>query len=139
MDCPIAVGDTFTHSVCVTSSVYNAFVECSGDTNLLHTDDAYAHKMGYQGKLMHGAMLNAFVSGFVGTGLPVADTLCLSQKINFRAPFFLNDTIMLQAKCRTILDDVIHPNHWVVDFKLTFIRDEMKIATGTLDVRLGAC
>ncbi len=98
----VNIGDTFTKEFVVTQEVYDAFTFCSGDINPLHTDDTYAQSQGYPSKLMHGALLNAFVSGFVGTGLPTQKTLCLSQQLNYKKSFYLNDVIRLNAVVETV-------------------------------------
>ena len=91
IDMPFKKDQVFTVTRRVTEEIYRAFVTCSGDVNPLHSDDAYAKGQGYPGKLMHGAILNAFISGFVGMSLPSSDTMCLMQKVNFKRPFFLDE------------------------------------------------
>lgn len=130
----LTVGDIFSKTFRVTREVYEAFVRCSGDVNPLHTDDSYAQALGYPGKLMHGALLNAFVSGFVGTALPTQKTLCLSQHINYRRPFFLNNEVLLEATVENIQS--LEERQLYVEFKLRFRVQKVLIASGTLEVRL---
>ena len=130
-------GQTFEVTRAVTEGVYQAFVMCSGDENPLHADDEYARKLGYPGKLMHGAILNAFISGFVGMALPTPDTMCLSQKVSFRRPFFLNDVVTLRAKVESV-QGAPQPQKWIVSMALSFRVGDKLVATGDVEVLVGS-
>lgn len=127
----------FTKRWTISEEMSAAFVRCSGDVNPIHADDAYARACGYPGKLMHGALLNALLSGFVGTGLPVGDTLCLMQRLNYRAPFFLGDEIELQAMVTTIQPAPFEEDRQIVEFAVLFKRGTEIVASGELQVRVG--
>ena len=133
----IEKGVIFTKRWTITEEMSAAFVRCSGDVNPIHADDAYAQACGYRGRLMHGALLNALLSGFVGTGLPVKDTLCLMQKLNYRSPFFIGDEIELQAMVTTIQPEPFLEDKQVVEFAVLFKCDGEIIASGELQVRFG--
>ena len=133
----IEKGVIFTKRWTITEGMSAAFVQCSGDVNPIHADDAYARARGYRGRLMHGALLNALLSGFVGTGLPVKDTLCLMQKLNYRAPFFIGDEIELQAMVTTIQPAPLEEDKQIVEFAIGFKRGEDIVASGELQVRVG--
>ena len=132
----IEKGVIFTKRWTITEGMSAAFVRCSGDVNPIHADDAYAQARGYRGRLMHGALLNALLSGFVGTGLPVKDTLCLMQKLNYRAPFFIGDEIELQAMVTTIQPAPLEEDKQIVEFAIGFKRGEDIVASGELQVSL---
>ena len=131
----IEKGVIFMKRWTITEEMSAAFVRCSGDVNPIHADDAYARARGYRGRLMHGALLNALLSGFVGTGLPVKDTLCLMQKLNYRAPFFIGDEIELQAMVTTIQPEPFLEDKQVIEFAVLFKRGEDIVASGELQVR----
>lgn len=133
----IEKGAIFTKRWTITEEMSAAFVRCSGDVNPIHADDAYARARGYRGRLMHGVLLNALLSGFVGTGLPVKDTLCLMQKLNYRAPFFIGDEIELQAMVTTIQPAPFLDDKQIVEFAVLFKCDGEIIASGELQVRVG--
>lgn len=136
-ECPLSVGDTGTLSRCIDKTVYDAFLICSGDVNPLHFDDNYARSLGHPGKLMHGAMLNAMISGFVGTGMVVEDTMCLMQKVNFKRPFYLNDTVVLKSTVKSIQDSPM-TDKWLVELSLRFSVENKTIATGSAEVMVGS-
>ena len=133
----IEKGVLFTKRWTIGEEMAAAFLRCSGDTNPIHVDDAYAQARGYPGRLMHGALLNALLSGFVGTGLPVKDTLCLMQKFNYRYPFFLGDELELQAMVTAIQPAPFEEGKQVVEFGVLFKRDKEIVASGELQVRVG--
>lgn len=86
----------------ITPDVYDAFQNCSGDRNPLHTDSDYAQKKGFPECVMYGNILNAFVSHFVGMALPTPDIFIQTQDIQYRKPVFLNDTILLEASIEKV-------------------------------------
>ena len=59
-------GDTFTNSFVISEQIYNKFVELFGDRNPLHTDASFAVSQGFRDKVMHGNILNGFLSFFIG-------------------------------------------------------------------------
>src|SRR5262245_51814734 len=50
----------------ITAAVYEQFLATFGDTNRLHTEDDFARTRGFPERVMHGAILNGFISHFVG-------------------------------------------------------------------------
>ena len=137
MSAKIEKGVMFTRRWIISEEMAEAFLRCSGDTNPIHVDGAYAQARGYPGRLMHGALLNALLSGFVGTGLPVKDTLCLMQKLNYRYPFFLGDELELQTMVTAIQPAPFEDDKQVVEFGVLFKREDDIVASGDLQVRVG--
>lgn len=134
--CPLPVGGEYSYSRVIDQCVYDAFLVCSEDRNPLHVDDQYAREYGFSGKLMHGALLNAMLSGFVGGGLPVKDTMCLMQKVNFKRPFYLGSTVLLHAVATEIQGAPL-PDKWIVEFAFKFMVNSKIIANGDLEVLVG--
>ncbi len=105
------------HVYRVTPEVYYSFQRCSNDYNPLHTDEAFAQGKGFNGCVMYGNILNAFVSHFVGMMLPIREVMIQSQEISYHKPVFLNDEIQLEASVDTISEAVN-----IIDYKLKFRR-----------------
>lgn len=101
----------------VTPDVYYSFQRCSNDFNPLHTDEMYANKKGFNGQVMYGNILNAFVSHFVGMLLPSREVMIQSQDISFHKPVYLNDEIQLEAGIDTVSEAVN-----IINYKLKFRR-----------------
>ncbi|MDI9339182.1 MAG: MaoC/PaaZ C-terminal domain-containing protein [Sediminibacterium sp.] len=127
-------GDSYTQQFTVTEAVYNGFLNAFGDRNPLHTDEAYAMQKGFQGRVMHGNILNGFLSYFIGECLPTKDVIIHSQSIQFNKPVFLNDTLLLEAQVAEVIESVK-----VVSFKYTFKNAEGKrVAKGEIQIGLTA-
>ena len=71
----------------------NRFVELSGDTNPMHTDNEYARINGFNDKVIHGLLTSSFYSTLVGVHLP--GKYCLLNKIDiqFINPVYLGDLL----------------------------------------------
>ncbi len=93
----MVVGSTYKSNYLISEDVFVSFRDTFKDFNLLHIDDRHAVKHGYKSKIMYGNILNGYISHFVGELLPLKEVIILTQNINFREPFYLNETISLSA------------------------------------------
>ncbi|HWD89040.1 MAG TPA: MaoC/PaaZ C-terminal domain-containing protein [Mucilaginibacter sp.] len=117
-------GDKFERSFIVSESVYNGFIKTFGDNNPLHTDDRYAKYYGFTEKVMHGNLLNGFLSFFIGECLPVKNVVIHTQDIQFKNPVYLNDTLLFQA----VVSDVSEAVN-MVEFKFSFKNRDAKVVS----------
>jgi 3-hydroxybutyryl-CoA dehydratase len=125
-------GDIFQHTFKLSDRVYAGFIDLFQDTNPLHTQKSFARDKGFPDVVMHGNILNGFLSFFVGELLPTKDVLIVSQTINFRKPVFLNDSLSFTASIQEI-----HESVSLVDFKYMFTNEQsIKVATGTVLIKL---
>lgn len=99
-------GNTYTHRYTVTEKVYNGFREIFADNNPLHTDQEFAVAKGMKGVVMHGNILNGFISHFIGEVLPEKNVIIHSQNINFYKPVYLGDEVMLSAELAEVHEAV---------------------------------
>src|SRR5574344_479905 len=90
----------------VDDEVYTSFQICSKDKNPLHTDISFAIEKGFNGKVMYGNILNAFVSYAIGMELPTPDVIIQTQDIQFKQPVYLYDTINMIIKTEDIHESV---------------------------------
>jgi 3-oxoacyl-[acyl-carrier protein] reductase len=81
----------------VTADDVAAFVDLSGDDNPLHLDDDFARKNGFQGRVVHGMLLGAFLSRVIGTALPGPGVLWLSQSMRFQRAVYVGETIEVEV------------------------------------------
>jgi acyl dehydratase len=86
-------GDTVRWRHEVTAEEVDAFARLSGDVNPLHLDDAFSEERGFRGRVVHGALVNAFISRLLGTELPGPGCLWLSQTTRFARPVYVADPI----------------------------------------------
>ncbi len=112
----------YHHQFEVTPVVYNAFQQCSGDFNPLHTQEGFAKSKGFNECVMYGNILNGFVSYFVGMLLPTQDVIIHSQDIAYKNPVFMNDKLDFTAKVEDISEAV-----QAVIFKFAFRNENGKV------------
>ncbi|MES2203235.1 MAG: MaoC family dehydratase [Patescibacteria group bacterium] len=100
----LVVGQTAEFEVEVTEELVSRFVELSGDTNPLHTSEAYAAATPFGGRVAHGMLLAGFFSQLVGMHLPGRYALYLSQTLAFRAPCKLGTTVKIRGEVKSLSD-----------------------------------
>lgn len=121
----------YKHRFEINEVVYKAFQTCSSDINPMHVDSVFAQNKGFNGCVMYGNILNAFVSYFVGMMLPVPDVMIVSQYIEFHKPFYMNDIFDFSASVVNVSESV-----GVIEFKYKFIKDKKMCAKGGVSVKI---
>jgi 3-hydroxybutyryl-CoA dehydratase len=125
-------GDTFTSQYEVTSELYNGFIALFKDKNPLHTNSKFAKDKGFSDIVMHGNILNGFLSYFIGECLPTKDIIIQMQDIKFLKPVYLNDQLTLHAEIDEIYESVNS-----IDIKYYFEnQDNIKVARGNVQIGL---
>lgn len=101
----------------ITPEIYGTFLELFPDRSPVHVDDAFARANGFKGVVMHGAILNGFLSHFVGMRLPGRRSLELTVDMRYLKPSYLGDTIRLTGTIaqkiesrRAVVMDVTYSN-----------------------------
>lgn len=97
-------GDKYSAEFTVDRSVRDKFIAISGDANPLHTSDKFAVSKGFEAALMHGNILNCFISRLVGEMLPTREVMLLSQEIKFLHPVYMGTTLILKAEITDSFD-----------------------------------
>ena len=125
-------GNTFIHNFVVSEEIYNKFVELFMDRNPLHTNAAFSKSKGYKDKVMHGNILNGFLSFFIGECLPNKNVILHSQQITYSQPVYMNDRLSLFASIEDIYDSVS-----AVVFTFYFKnQNNVKVAKGKIQIGL---
>ena len=125
-------GDKFTQSFVVTTELYEGFKSLFKDFNPLHTNEEFAKGKGFTGKVMHGNILNGFLSYFIGECLPNKDVLIQTQEIKFLRPVYENDKVTLHAEIEEVFESVN-----TIEFKYCFENQNMiKVARGKIQIGL---
>lgn len=70
----------------VTDETIEAFASLSGDRNPVHFDDAFARRIGFEGRIAHGAVTASLLSALLGMDLPGPGSVFLEQRVRFLAP-----------------------------------------------------
>jgi acyl dehydratase len=93
----VALGYSTSHLYVIDEPVYETLIGAFGDVSPLHVDISYARSRGFLGKVMHGAILNGFLSHFVGVHFPGKGSLLHAVDIKYRAPNYLGEGIRIDA------------------------------------------
>ena len=101
------------------------------DRHPLHTENEYAQSCGFEQIVMHGNILNGFLSYFVGEAFPMKDIAIASQSINFHHPCYLGDQLRFLANVVNISEAV-----GLIELKFIFRNDgNMTVAKGRIQLK----
>lgn len=87
-----------SHRYLIDEAAYQALISEFGDRSPLHVSDEYARAAGFAGRVMHGAILQGFLSHFVGMRFPGRKSLILSVSLNYHRPSYFGDVVDLTAR-----------------------------------------
>ncbi len=126
----LKVGDTYNLKFTIDSKTFNGFIDVFNDKNPLHTDTAFAVANGFEGRVMHGNIMNGFISYFIGECLPIKEVIIHSQEIKFKNPVYLNDELDFKATILAVFESVN-----TVEFKYYFKNKALKtVAKGKIQI-----
>jgi 3-hydroxybutyryl-CoA dehydratase len=94
----IKIGDKATHGKTITETDITLFTAISGDFNPMHVDAEYAKTTPYKKRIAHGIISVSLIAGVLGMKLPGPGTVHVSQKVDFKKPVFIGDTITAMAE-----------------------------------------
>ncbi len=86
----------------VTAKDIALFAEITGDDNPVHLDETYAAQTTFGKCIAHGIYSAGLISAVLGTKLPGPGAIYVSQKLAFRRPVFVDDTITAFAEITNI-------------------------------------
>jgi acyl dehydratase len=94
----IAEGQESSFDVELTTWVVDRFADLSGDVCPLHTSEAFAKERGFDGRVVHGALLGALVSRLVGTQLPGRNAIVHRVELAFHHPTHVGDFVRVTGR-----------------------------------------
>lgn len=94
----IQVGDKASHSKTITETDIVLFGGISGDFNPLHMDKEYAKTTQFGERIAHGVIGVSLIAGVLGMKLPGPGTVHMSQKVDFKKPILIGDTLTATAE-----------------------------------------
>ena len=127
----LVLGTRFSKQYTISEDVYQRFLDLFGDASPLHVDDDVARSCGFSAKLMHGAILNGFISNFVGMNFPGKRTLELGVEIHFVKPTYVGDMVELEAVVKERLE-----SKKVVVLQFRFKRETTMVANGRVSIMM---
>jgi 3-hydroxybutyryl-CoA dehydratase len=90
-------GMTVKERYVIDENVFQKFLSIFPDRSPVHADEAYARSNGFRGLVMHGAILNGFLSHFIGMRFPGRRSLELSVDMRYLKPSYLGDRLELEG------------------------------------------
>jgi 3-hydroxybutyryl-CoA dehydratase len=78
------------------------FIEITGDTNPLHTDDGFAAGTRFGRRILHGMLTASLFSTVMGTMLPGTGAIYRSQTIRFLLPVYVGETVTAHFVVRSV-------------------------------------
>jgi 3-hydroxybutyryl-CoA dehydratase len=93
----IVVGQREKRLYIIEKDVYQKFLETFQDFSPIHINAKYAESQGFAGVVMHGTILNGFISHFVGMHFPGRFSLLLSVDMRYLKPSYLGDSIWINS------------------------------------------
>ena len=115
----------------ITPEVYQHFLDAFKDYSPVHVDEEFAKSKGFNGRVMHGSILNGFVSHFIGVHFPGKFSLLLSVDLRFNNPSYLGDAIRMETTVSQKLDS---RGIVVLDATLTNVTRNYMAARGRIQV-----
>ena len=98
----IKLGDTVSHKKVITEKDIEMFGEITGDYNPAHFDEEYASKTIFKKRIAHGMLIGSLFSKLLGTDLPGAGSIYISQTLRFRRPVYFGDEIKAEVTVKEI-------------------------------------
>ena len=87
------LGQRATFSKTITEADIQGFADLTGDRNPLHLDAEFAGRSRFGRPVAHGLLVAGIISAALGTRLPGAGAIYLSQSLRFLKPVYPGDTV----------------------------------------------
>ena len=98
----IEVGMKASFAKTITDADILMFAGVSGDTNPVHLNEEFAGGTAFKGRIAHGMLTASLISTALGTKLPGAGCIYLSQTMRFLAPVRSGETVRAIVTVREI-------------------------------------
>ena len=125
------IGQSWEHEWLITDELYKKFLDLSKDNNPMHTNPLFAKENGFEDKIVHGNLLNCFISFFVGEMLPSKNVVIIGQQIKFINPFYINEEIRLNARLSKYNVAVSF-----LEFEICFEKKDLIVAEGNIQLKI---
>lgn len=101
----LEVGQRATLLRAVMAHDLTRFAEVSGDGNPVHLSDHFAAKTRFGQRIAHGMFTGSLISALIGTRLPGAGAVYLSQSFEFLAPVKIGDVIAASVEIAELIPE----------------------------------
>lgn len=94
----IQIGDKAKIEKTISETDVYLFAGITGDLNPAHTNEEAMKKTKFGGRIAHGILTAGFISAVLGMHLPGPGTIYLSQKLDFKGPVRIGDTLRAEVE-----------------------------------------
>jgi 3-hydroxybutyryl-CoA dehydratase len=91
----IYVGQQASITKSITEEVVFVYAGSTGDMNPIHIYEDYAKQTKFGRRIAHGLIVATMIASVLGQQLPGGGSVYVSQSLFFKAPVFIDDTIMV--------------------------------------------
>jgi 3-hydroxybutyryl-CoA dehydratase len=99
------IGDSASLAKTISAEDVRMFADAVGDHNPVHFDEGAARATPFGRTVAHGMLGASVISAAIGTRLPGAGSIYVSQTLKFRAPVFPGDTVTATVTVTAVRDD----------------------------------
>lgn len=82
----------------ITAADIEQYSALTGDTNPIHTDEAFAKKTRFGEPIAQGMLSASVISACIGSRLPGPGTIYLTQELKFLRPVKIGDTVIARIE-----------------------------------------
>lgn len=94
----LEIGQSAEFTKTVTETDVAMFCAISGDFNPIHVDAEYAAASPFGARVAHGPITLALSAGLLGMRLPGLGTVAVSNRIDYRRPVYIGDTVTTRVE-----------------------------------------
>lgn len=129
----IEEGAEYSESYKIGKEAVSALTDVFKDRSPVHVDENYARAAGFDGRVTHGAILNCFLSHFIGMCFPGRRSMLLSANLNYRLPCYAGDELTLKALVKQKVESA---GVIVLDVRFVRGKTEELTASGRVQVKV---
>ncbi len=89
----------------ITAADIRQYSALTGDTNPIHTDEAFAKKTRFGEPIAQGMLSASVISACIGSRLPGPGTIYLTQELKFLRPVKVGDTVIARIEVTEIISE----------------------------------
>ena len=127
----LSTGMTDIFGKTITDADISLFAGISCDTNPLHLNDAYAKNTVFGDRIAHGMLTASLISTVIGTKLPGAGSIYISQSLQFKSPVRIGDTVIARCSITKLI-----PKGFLVKINTQCLVDKIIVVDGEAIVKV---
>jgi 3-hydroxybutyryl-CoA dehydratase len=99
----LGIGMAESMNIVIEQKDVDAFMALSGDVSTVHVDDDYAKSRGFRQRLVHGVLIEAYISSLIGMKLPGMHGVLRSLDCQFRQPVYAPAALVLMGRVERLV------------------------------------